>query len=125
MQGGRTLRIVRWGLPILAERATPDAEIENFHYDVGDRDINGSTFDNEALLEILSESPVEKEEARFGPPLNSAHALLNQKNSLGSPRPPGNLLGGQFDRVCGINQIRRDIQVNVEKGNENGVQALQ
>ena len=116
--------VVGWCLPIVVERSTPDSKIENLHNHIGARNVNGGAFHNKTLLQILCESPVEQQETCFGAPLNSTHALFDKEDGFATPSSLIDFLGCQFHRVCWINEVGADFEVDVEKYNEDGVEAL-
>lgn len=104
--------------------SAPDSKVEYFHHDIGCCHVHCCTFDDQVLLEVLGEPPVEEQQADFGTPLNGTHTLFDQQNGF---RPPGShrdLVRCQVDGMRRIDKIRRDIQINVEEDNEDRVQAL-
>ena len=107
------------------KRSTPDPEIACLHYDKGGRHIYRCDFYHKSLPEVLGKPPIEKEQATLRPPLHCTHALFHKENSLGAPGSFRDLVRCQGHGMSRIDQVRRDVQVNVEKDNENGIKALQ
>lgn len=65
------------------------AKTYNFHDDIRSPYIDCCPFDYHALLQVLSESPVEQEKAGLRAPLHSTHALLDEEDSFA---PPGSFI---------------------------------
>jgi hypothetical protein len=121
MECSGALSIRSGSLPVIVERSTPVPKVKDFHHRVCDCDITKGEFDHEGLPKILGEAPVEEEQADLGAPLHGTHALLDKQDSLGSPGPYRDLVRRQIDRVSRVDEVRRHIQVNVEKDDKNSV----
>ena len=124
MQGGGTLHIRCRGLPVVVEGSTPVAKVQYLHHHICHPHVDGGAEDHLVLSKVLGQPPIEQQQADFGTPLNSAHALLHQEDSLGPPCPLLYVVWGQMGDVGRIDEIRRDVCIDVEKGDEDGVETL-
>lgn len=107
------------------ERPTPYAKIQNLHDEIRQSDVQRGALDDEALLQVACQAPVQEQQTGFGAPLNCAHALLNQQDCLGAPCSVGFFGWCQVDRMRWVDQVRRDFQVNIEKDYQDCIQALE
>jgi hypothetical protein len=124
MQRSRTLNIVGRCLPVIVKRSTPHSKVEYLHHNIGRCHVRRCTLDHEVLPQVLGETPVEEQQADFCSPLDGTHALFDQQNGFGPPSSHRYLVRRQFDRIRRVNKICRDSQIDVEKDNEDRVQAL-
>ncbi len=60
MQGRGTLHIIRRRLPVVVKWSAPDSEVEDLHHDIGGDHVGCRTLDDEILLQVLSQAPVEE-----------------------------------------------------------------
>ena len=124
VQGRSTLGVLGGSLPVIMKGSTPDTEVENLHHHISDSHIDRSGLDHQILRQILSQPPIEEEQTTLSSPLNRTHALFHQENGFGSPRPDLDIMRRQMWNIIRIDQVGLDIGVDVEKSNQNGVQAL-
>lgn len=120
----RALLVGRRGLPVVAEWSTPHSEVEDQHDNVRSADIDSSRLDDEILCEVLCQPPVEQQKTGFAAPLYGTHALFHQKDRLASPPAFVNFVWCQDNVLCRIDQVRADVQVDVQKHDQDGVKAL-
>lgn len=118
------LLVGRGSLPVVAEGSAPDGEVEDYHHDVCDPDIDGGALDDQVLGQVLCQTPEEEQKTGFASPLNGAHALLYEQYRFRPPSTLVNLMRCQVDGMFRVDKIRANVQIDVKEHDEDGVETL-